>query len=229
MNKIIVDKESVLELKDNVILLDIEVPELTINVKGKVLINEINKKDEENLKLTINVSENSSLLYNRFIIHKMMDDKIVINQVNNSNVVFNYSMVAYDLCNLKLNTNLSGNDNETTIKVKAVTEDKGIVNIEGTADTKEKIENDNLIESIKILLLNENLSVCIPNLLVASSDISVNHAATISGVSKDELFYLCSKGLDYDDAITLIKNGYLLSNLDINEELKLKIEDLIGG
>lgn len=229
MNKIIVDKEKVLDLKDNVILLDIEVPELTINVKGKVLINEINKKDEENLKLTINVEPNSSLLYNRFIIHKQMDDKIVINQVCNSEVIFNYAMIAYDLCNLKLNTNLSGNDNETTIKVKAVTEDKGIVNIEGTADTKEKIENDNLIESIKILLLNENLSVCIPNLLVASNDISVNHAATISGVSKDELFYLCSKGLKEDDAVTLIKNGYLLSNLDINEELKMKIEDLIGG
>ena len=55
MNKILVDKENNIEIKDNAVELNIQVPELTINVKGKVLIQEISKKDNENLNLTINI------------------------------------------------------------------------------------------------------------------------------------------------------------------------------
>ena len=45
MNKIIIDKENNIDIKNNVIELDIQVNELTINIEGKVLLNEINTKD----------------------------------------------------------------------------------------------------------------------------------------------------------------------------------------
>lgn len=229
MNKIIVDKENNIDLKDNAIELDIEVNELIINVKGKVLINEINKKDNEELNLTINVEPNSSLIYNRFMIHNKINNIITLNQNHNSNVSFNYSIVANDKCNLSFYSNLNGNDNETDINIKAITENKGSCNIVSTADTKPKIINNNLIESIKILLLNNEESVCIPNLLVSSDGIEVNHACTMSNIDKDYLFYLNSKGLSNKSAIKLIKNGYLLSNLDINDEIRKQIEKIIGG
>lgn len=229
MNRIIVDKENNIDLKDNAIELKIAVNNLTINVKGRVLINEIEKIDNEELNLTINVEPNSSLIYNRFMIHNTTNNYITLNQNNNSNVVFNYSMIANDKCNLVFNSKLSGNNNETEIKIKAVTENKGSCNITSTADTLPKIENNNLIESIKILLLNNEESVCIPNLLVASNEIEVNHACTISSIDPDYLFYLNGRGLSNESATKLIRKGYLLSNLDINEELNKKIEDIIGG
>lgn len=229
MNKIIVDKEKNIDLKDNAIELKIAVKDLTINVKGRVLINEIAKIDNEKLKLTINVEPNSSLIYNRFMIHNKTNNYITLNQNHNSNVTFNYSMIANDKCNLVFNSNLSGNNNETEIKIKAVTEKDGSCNITSTADTLPKIENNNLIESIKILVLNNEESVCIPNLLVASNEIEVNHACTISSIDPNYLFYLNGRGLSNESATKLIKKGYLLSNLDINEEIKDKIEDIIGG
>ncbi len=229
MNKICIDKENVIDIKDNAISLDIKVEKLTINVKGKVLIQEINKKENENLTLTINVEPNSSLIYNRFMIHDKTENKIILNQDNNSSVSFNYSFITNDKCKLTFDSNLNGNDNNTEIKIKAVTENKGSANITSTADTKPRIINNNLIESIKILMLNDEESVCIPNLLVSSNEVEVNHAATISGIDENYLFYLNSKGLSNASAIKLIKNGYLLSNLAINEEIKKEIEELIRG
>ncbi len=229
MNRIIVDKENNIEIKNNAVSLVIEVNELVINVKGKVLINEIGVKDNEELKLTINVEPDSSLIYNRFMLHNSTNNLITLNQNNNSKVVFNYSMIANEKCNLVMDSKLEGNDNETEIKIKAVTENNGSCNITSTADTMPKIENNNLIESIKILVLNNEESVCIPNLLVASNEIEVNHACTISSVDPNYLFYLNSKGLSNDSAIKLIKNGYLLGNLDINKEIKEQIETIIGG
>ncbi|MBE6145460.1 MAG: SufD family Fe-S cluster assembly protein [Firmicutes bacterium] len=229
MNKILIDKENNIEIKDNAVELDIKVKDLTLNIKGSVLINEICHKDNEELNLTINIEPKSSLIYNRFILHNKANNNITINQDNTSNVSFNYSIVATDKVELRINSTLSGNDNETSIKVASVTEQKGKVIITSTADVLPKIENNNLLESIKILLLNDEESICIPNLLVSSNEVEVNHAATISGIPQDYLFYLNSKGLSNEAATKLIKNGYLINNLDINKNIKDQIMELIGG
>lgn len=229
MNKILIDKENNIEIKDNAVELDIQVKDLTLNIKGNVLINEICKKDNEELNLTLNIEPKSSLIYNRFILHNQANNKITINQDNTSNVSFNYSIVATDKVELTINSTLTGNDNETSIKVASVTEQKGKVIITSTADVLPKIENNNLLESLKILLLNDEESICIPNLLVSSNEVEVNHAATISGIPQDYLFYLNSKGLSNEAATKLIKNGYLLNNLEINKNIKEQIMELIGG
>jgi len=229
MNKLLIDKENNIEIKDNAIELDIKVKDLTLNIKGNVLINEINEYDNEELNLTINIEPKSSLIYNRFILHNKANNKITINQDNTSNVSFNYSIVATDKVELTINSNLTGSDNETSIKVASVTENKGKVIITSTADVLPKIVNNNLLESIKILLLNDEESICIPNLLVSSNEVEVNHAATISGIPQDYLFYLNSKGLSNEAATKLIKNGYLMNNLDINKNIKEQIMELIGG
>jgi len=229
MNKITVTKEEYIELKDNAIDLDINVNKLTIKVKGKVLINELSIKEDEQLELTIDVEPQSSLVYNRFLIHNLMNNRITINQDSKSNVTFNYSFIANDKCHLTIDTNLSGNDNETEVNVKAVTERDGAATIVGTADAKEKIINNNLVESIKVLVLNNEESICIPNLLVATNEVTVNHACTINTVDKNSLFYLESKGLSKEDSIKLIKNGYLIGNLNINEEIKEEILNMIEG
>jgi len=229
MNKITVTKEDYIELINNAVDLDINVNELTIKVKGKVLINELSIKENENLDLTINVEPQSSLVYNRFLIHEIMNNKITINQEHQSNVNFNYSFIANDKCHLTIDTNLNGDDNESEINVKAVTEKSGSATIIGTADAKEKIKNNNLVEAIKVLVLNDEESVCIPNLLVATNEVTVNHACTISSVDKNSLFYLESKGLSEEESIKLIKNGYLLGNLSINDEIKEEIINMIEG
>ncbi len=229
MNKLIIDKENNIDIKDNALILDIKVNNLTINCEGKVLLQEVDNKDLEELNLTINLLPNSSLVYNRFMIHNKMNNEITINQDKDSKVMFNYSIIANDENKLKFNSNLLSDNNETEIKVSAVTENKGKIVVESTALTKPKIKDNNLLESIKVLVLNNEESVCIPNLLVASNEVEVNHAATISGVDKDYLFYLNSKGISNEGAIKLIKSGYLLSNLASNKELNEQIKELIGG
>jgi Fe-S cluster assembly scaffold protein SufB len=155
--------------------------------------------------------------------------KITTNQNNKSTLIFNYSILATDNSTIDFNSNINGNDNITEINIKGITEDKGKLKITSTADTKEKIINNNLLEDIKILLLNDEESIIIPNLLVASNEIEVNHAATISGIDQNYLFYLNSKGISNEAAEKIIKNGYLISNLDVTKEQKDRIEKMLGG
>lgn len=226
MNKIIIDTLEEIDIKDNTIDLSIKTKKLTINVEGQVLINEIENKNED-LELTINLKEKSTLIYNRFMIHEKMNNIITINQNNKSNIIFNYSIIANNKNNLIIKSNINGNDNNTEINVKAITQNEGNCVIETTGSIKEKVENNNLIENIKVLLLNDKESVIIPNLLVSSNEVEVNHAATISGIDKNYMFYLNSKGINNNNAIKLIKNGFLLSNMNIKEETKEMIKQMI--
>ena len=229
MNKIVIDKENIVDIKDNAIELNINVEELTINVSGKVLINEIRKLTNEDLNLTINLNEGSHLTYNRFMINDCADINIITNQKDKSTLIFNYSILANDSSNIDFTSNIIGNDNITEITIKGITENKGKLKITSTANTKEKITNNNLLEDIKVLLLNDEESIIIPNLLVSSNEIEVNHAATISGIDQDYLFYLNSKGISTEESEKLIKKGYLINNLTITKEIKERIEKMLGG
>lgn len=229
MNKIVIDKENIVDIKDNAIELNINVEELTINVSGKVLINEIRKLTNEDLNLTINLNEGSHLTYNRFMINDCANINIITNQKDKSTLIFNYSILANDSSNIDFTSNITGNDNITEITIKGITENKGKLKITSTANTKEKITNNNLLEDIKVLLLNDEESIIIPNLLVSSNEIEVNHAATISGIDQDYLFYLNSKGISTEESEKLIKKGYLINNLTITKEIKERIEKMLGG
>ncbi len=227
MNKIIVDKENKIEFNDNIIDLDIKVNELEIIIKGKVLINEFNIKENENLNLKLTIKPNSTLIYNRFMKHSKMNNCVTINQENNSNITFNYSLIATDKCNLKIDSVLTGDNNTTSVRVRAVSEDDGKCTIDGNAKIKEKIKNNELLESLRILTLNNEDNIITPNLLVSSNEVAANHAATISSIDKNYLFYLNSKGISDDSAIKLITEGFLLSNLDISESVREQIKNII--
>ena len=125
--------------------------------------------------------------------------------------------------------NINGDNNYTNIIIRGVTENNGRLNITSTAQTKSNIKDNDLLEDIKILMLNNEESVIIPNLLVSSNEITVNHAATISGIPTDYLFYLNSKGISDEASQRLIKNGYLIGNLNITENQKERIQQLLGG
>ncbi len=55
------------------------------------------------------------------------------------------------------------------------------------------------------------------------------HSSVIGNVSEDELFYLMSRGISYDDSIKLIVKGNILSNINIPDEYWQKINDIIDS
>ena len=228
MNKITIDKDDTLDFKNNALNLEINCSNLTLNISGKVLINEFNKKDNDNTSITINLANNSELLYNRFLNINNMNTSITINQDSNSRIEYNYSIIAHNKGKLIMKSNVLGDNNKTSISVKALTKDAGSLVLECTTDNKEKTNNNELLESLKILMLNDEESIIIPDLLVASNEVEVNHAATISGIKEDELFYLNSKGITTEAAKKLISEGFVINNLNISKKEEKELEGIIN-
>ena len=77
-------------------------------------------------------------------------------------------------------------------------------------------------QKAKGLTLSKNAKIkAMPNLYIDEYDVIANHAASIGSISKEDLFYLMSRGLDEKEASKLIVLGFVQPLLD-----KIKDEDL---
>jgi Fe-S cluster assembly protein SufD len=66
-----------------------------------------------------------------------------------------------------------------------------------------------------------------PNLYIDEYDVIANHAASIGSISKEDLFYLMSRGLEERDAAKLIVLGFVQPLLDkiADESLRKEIQE----
>ena len=57
-----------------------------------------------------------------------------------------------------------------------------------------------------------------PNLFIDENDVIASHSALIGTFSKDEIFYLMSRGIDKKEAQKLLARGLLLKGIDYYKE-----------
>jgi len=190
MNKILLDNRSIIDL--NII------EDTICNISNEYNINELNINIKDNVKLVINhykEIENNTLNIN-------------IKQENNSEFIYNHSFINSGNYDLNINIILENNDCINTINIHGIS-DSGISNIIVDGKVYENTLNNELYENIKMLNINNGKSKIIPNMYINTKNVMANHAATISDINSDYLFYMNQKGIKTSDAIKLIIDGFL--------------------
>ena len=190
MNKILLDREDIINIKVD--------KNSICNIDDSYKLKELNIEIEDNAKLEIN--QYSIIDKNNFIIN--------IKQNNNSEFIYNHSFINNKEYNLNINVNLLGNNSRNSINIHGLS-DKGTskVIIDGSVDKKTK--DNELLENMKMININDGMSYIYPNMYIDTKNVSANHAASISTVNEDYLFYLMSKGLDRNNATKLLIDGFL--------------------
>ncbi len=80
-------------------------------------------------------------------------------------------------------------------------------------------------QKAKGLTLSKNAKIkAMPNLYIDEYDVIANHAASIGSISKEDLFYLMSRGLDEKEASKLIVLGFVQPLLDRIDDVELRKE-----
>ena len=72
----------------------------------------------------------------------------------------------------------------------------------------------------RIINLTNNKSEILPNLYIDTFDVEASHSALIGKFSDEEMFYLQSRGIDYNNALKLLISGFLTSDIDNKKILK---------
>ena len=214
MNKILVKEDNIV-LDNEIVELEFKTLKCNLTIKGSVWIDDLNNNNLEELNITL--LDGSRLLYNKYT-KDIKNLKINILENNDTTLEFNYSLYQSIKASIILDSKVLGNNNKCSMNVYGVSDKDGAIVVNATGSVLENIKDNDLLENIRILMLNDSENVIVPNLLVGSNEVSVNHNATISSLDMNYLYYLNSKGLSYEEAKKLIVKGFLKSKLKLRKK-----------
>lgn len=96
------------------------------------------------------------------------------------------------------------------IVLKGVAEDRATLVLSGTIVVEKGAEKTQSFLKENILLLSPSTHAeAVPNLEIYADDVKCSHAATVSAIPEEHLFYLMSRGLARGQAERMIVNGFL--------------------
>lgn len=121
---------------------------------------------------------------------------------------------------------------ESTIVFRGIMRDEARGNFNAITKMNKSASKSETDQSIKVLMLSENArSEANPILLIDEHDVVAGHAASVGPVDPEDIYYLMSRGISYEEAERLIIHGFLatvVSRLPI-EAMKDQLEETIEG
>lgn len=216
--------------------------EIKINIfKTSELILEINTL--ENTKFNFNFNINSNVEFNLIIKTSGNNSKIQYIYEIGENSILNVNKInKVDTIKEMIIVNLNGEKANINYNFKTICDNKELYDYyiyHNSKNTVSNIKNNGVAnngsiiyqvssyvpknitgcvvnQNNRIINLGNNTSEIKPNLYIDCNDIEASHAALIDKFTFDEIFYLQSRGISYDDALKLLIKGFLLS--DINDK-----------
>lgn len=126
----------------------------------------------------------------------------------------------------------------SNIIAKSVSKRGGEVNYRGTVlHSKNALNAKSKVECDTLILDKASRSDTIPRNIVQNNNSTIEHEATVSKISEEQLFYLMSRGLRKEEAEEMIVMGFLEPftrelpmeyAVELNQLLKLDMEGSIG-
>lgn len=103
---------------------------------------------------------------------------------------------------------------KANVSLKGVATDQSQISFTGKILIEAGCFDTNSFLEERILLLSDQAKAqAIPELEIKCDDVRCSHAATISRLSEEQLFYLMTRGIDRKEAEKMLINGFL----DINQ------------
>lgn len=126
----------------------------------------------------------------------------------------------------------------STVLSKSISKDGGRTSYRGLVKVLPKAHNVKVNVRCDALLLDEHSrSDTFPYMEIDNKDAHIGHEATVSKVGDEQLFYLMSRGLSENDAISMIVNGFfepftkelpMEYAVELNRLIQLEMEGSIG-
>ena len=225
MNKLLVNSED--EINNLVIEEDTELVfnfndtsrDIYIVVEDNICLNIVDISFNTSNKINITLKNDSRVIYNKFSINSG-DYIYTLLDGEYSNVVINNSVVNNDDTKMKFVIEHNNTNTSSNLSNHGVNNSNGMLyfNIDSKINRSASLACAN--QENKIINLVKGDSKILPNLLVDNYDVSASHSAYISDFDKDSMFYLNSRGISEKDARGLLLEGFLIGNLDVDDETK---------
>ena len=184
-------------------------------------LNILTKGKNGKIKYSYNLFRNSHINVFKFKNIKSIKEMISVKlKEENARIDYNFKTISNDKETYDYNVIHESNNTISNIKNNAVCIEDGTVIYQVSSFVPKSIIGCTVNQNNRIINLTNNKCEIMPNLYIDSSDVSASHSALIGRFSDEEMFYMQSRGIDYENAIKLLIIGFLTS--DINDKKILK-------
>ncbi len=132
---------------------------------------------------------------------------------------------------IKTNINHVVEDTKSYQLIKGVLEDTSKAVYQGKIFVDSKAQKTDGYQLSKAILLNENTEFnAKPELEIYADDVKCSHGSASGSLNEDSIFYLMSRGLNYQEAKKLLINGFLLDVVEkiTDSEIKNLIKNIMS-
>ena len=208
---------------------------ITINIEDNVCVQlfEYSNNNDINTNITYNLGKNSSLIISKFYYNDNTTEEINIYlNKKNANIKYNFSSISKNHDNYLINIYHNDSTTNSDIFNRTIAKENSSNNFDINSYVENKILDCYLNQSTKIITLGDSNNKINPNMFTHDNSVTAIHASVIGNVNEEELFYLMSRGISYNEAIKIIIKGIILSNINPNMEYREKILNIleeVGG
>ena len=114
----------------------------------------------------------------------------------------------------------------SNIKNNGICVENGSIIYQVSSFVPKDIKNCVVNQNNRIINLTSNKSEIKPNLYIDCNEVSANHSALIGKFSDEEMFYIQSRGIDYNTALKLLITGFLTSDIENKKMLKQILKNI---
>lgn len=250
MNKIIIDNNKLVDYKDNNIEIStnkikfISNGEYTLEIKDSNLLKlDIEVLDNIDIRLFIYsfnnslvvnnhyiVGKNSNLIINKFYYNKDACENIVVDlNGEGSSINYNFSSISNGIEEYHIIVNHNHHRVSSRISNKCVGLDNSSIKLVIDSVLDKGNLDCVMDQNSRILSLGDMEACIIPNMFIDEDSVNARHGSVIGRISEEDIFYLMSRGISEDEAINLVVKGLIISNLDLDMELRARVFECIQG
>ena len=188
-----------------------------------------NKECKDN-NLNIRLEKDASVrIYNIAITHcnTLLKEDVYLEKQGSSCEIISVLLANKD-ANLNSDINIYHPVGNTTSTFEnyGIAKDDAKITLNNNATIKAGAKRAVVKQKAKGLTLSKNAIIkAMPNLYIDEYDVVANHSASIGSISKDDLFYLMSRGLTKEEATSLVVIGFIKPIIDNIQDDSLK-EDI---
>ena len=204
---------------------------ITINIEDNVCVQlfEYSNNNDINTNITYNLGKNSSLIISKFYYNDNTNEEINIYlNKKNANIKYNFSSISKNHDNYLINIYHNDSTTNSDIFNRTIAKENSSNNFDINSYVENKILDCYLNQSTKIITLGDSNNKINPNMFIGEASTTGIHSSTIGTINEEDIFYLMSRGIDYEIAIKLIIKGMIISNINPDMEYREKILELLN-
>lgn len=171
---------------------------------------------------------NGKVIVNKFYNNKSVKENIGIFLCGNGDsILYNFSSICKLEEYYEINVFHNCKNTVSNISNRAVSLKNSILNFVVNSNVYKECIQSKLDQNTRIVTMGDsNCKIC-PNMFIDVDDAYARHGSVIGTFKDDQVFYLMSKGISYNDAIKLLIKGFILGNGDVTFDLRMKIINII--